>query len=80
MKWFFYHYKSISEQLPVATCGEWRQGWTPLVNSIILYGLNLSDALTGYQFKTNLVLLIFVLGLIPKIYNNLHSSNFETDY
>jgi hypothetical protein len=33
-----YHYKSISEQRsvatfkdPVAACGEWRQGWTPLV-------------------------------------------------
>jgi hypothetical protein len=34
-----YHYKSISEQLPVATLkapvatyGEWRQGWTPLIS------------------------------------------------
>jgi hypothetical protein len=35
--WFIYHFKYISEQLPVATfkdpvttSGEWRQGWTPL--------------------------------------------------
>ncbi len=25
-----YHYKSISEQPPVATCCAWRQGWIPL--------------------------------------------------
>ncbi len=31
-----YHYKSISEQLPVATCGEWRLQWVSKASTVVV--------------------------------------------